>query len=158
MPSTTTLATALPLIVPNKLDDTIFGLAGNDTIEARGGSDRLIGGTGKDSLTGDAGADFFDFNKTAESKKGAGRDIVTDFDAADDLIDLFGIDAKTGVNGNQKFKFIGGQKFHDVKGELHVVAKVGFVLVEGDTNGDGRADFQIQVDNVTALVKADFIL
>jgi len=45
---------------------------------------------------------------------------------------------------------------------LHVVKKAGFVIVEGDVNGDGRADFQIEVHNLTAdlngLAKADFIL
>jgi hypothetical protein len=32
------------------------------------------------------------------------------------------------------------------------------VLVEGDVNGDGRADFQIQVDDVNALRASDFVL
>lgn len=146
-------------LLPSQLDDTIFGFAGADTIEARGGNDRLIGGTGKDSLTGDAGADRFDFNKAKESVRGAQRDVITDFNAVDDdVIDLGGIDAKSGVAGNQHFKFINAHKFHHVKGELHFVAKIGFVVVEGDTNGDGRADFQIQVDNVTSLVKGDFLL
>ena len=138
--------------------DIVLGFAGSDTLTGGDGNDTLTGGTGKDTLTGDAGIDFFDFNKTTESRKGAARDVITDFNAADDVIDLVGIDAKTGVNGNQKFKFIKGQQFHDVKGELHFVKKAGFVLVEGDVNGDGRADFQIQVDSVASLVKADFIL
>jgi hypothetical protein len=30
-------------------------------------------------------------------------------------------------------------------GELHGVNKLGFLLLEGDTNGDGKADFQIKV-------------
>ena len=30
------------------------------------------------------------------------------------------IDAKTGVNGDQKFKYIGANDFHDVQGELLV--------------------------------------
>lgn len=60
--------------------------------------------------------------------------------------------------GNQRFTFIGERDFSGTKGELHLVAKVGYVLVEGDMNGDGRADFQIRVDDFARLSKADFIL
>jgi hypothetical protein len=42
------------------------------------------------------------------------------------------------------------------------VAKVGFVVVEGDVNGDGHADFQIEVHNVAgnlaSLINTDFVL
>ncbi|MEZ5829043.1 MAG: hypothetical protein R3D30_07705 [Hyphomicrobiales bacterium] len=42
-----------------------------------------------------------------------------DFNRAEqDGIDLRTIDAMKGVAGNQTFKFIGKQGFHDVKGEL----------------------------------------
>jgi hypothetical protein len=77
-----------------------------------------------------------------------------------DLIDVASMDAKTGVAGDQMFKFIGSHHFHDRKGELHVLHKNGFFLVEGDRNGDGRADFQIEVHSVgdAALVKDDFSL
>ena len=149
-------------LLASDLGDQIFGFAGNDTLEGLGGGDTLIGGKGKDLLTGDLGADIFDFNKAKESVKGAQRDVITDFDAVNDVIDLRDIDARAGVAGNQKFKFIAGQKFHDVKGELHFVKKAGFVIVEGDVNGDGRADFQIEVHNATndlaTLAKGDFIL
>jgi hypothetical protein len=46
---------------------------------------------------------------------------------------------------------IGRQGFHDEKGELHFVKKAGFIVVEGDTNGDNRADFRIQVDDASVL-------
>jgi hypothetical protein len=50
------------------------------------------------------------------------------------------------------------QQFHHKTGELHVLHKSGFFMVEGDVNGDGRADFQIEVHSAAALAKADFIL
>ena len=156
------LNSAAGQFLPSELGDQIFGFAGNDTLEGLGGGDTLIGGKGKDLLTGDLGADIFDFNKAKETVKGAGRDVITDFDAVDDVIDLRGIDAKAGIAGNQHFKFINAHKFHHIKGELHFVAKIGFVVVEGDTNGDGRADFQIEVHNLAndlaTLAKGDFIL
>jgi Ca2+-binding RTX toxin-like protein len=138
------------------------GGSGSDTLHGGANLDTINGGLGKDIIEGGLDADLFDYNLKTESTKGANRDVITDFSGVAggelDRIDLSGIDAKTGINGNQKFKFIGVQKFHDTKGELHIVKKVGFVIVEGDINGDGRADFQIQVDNVATLAKGDFIL
>jgi Ca2+-binding RTX toxin-like protein len=157
------LSSAPGQLLPSDLGDLLFGFAGNDTLEGLGGGDTLTGGKGKDSLTGDLGADIFDFNLKGESKKGiANRDVITDFDAVNDVIDLRGIAAKSGVAGNQKFTFIGKHGFHHKAGELHFVTKLGFVVVEGDTNGDGKADFQIEVhnaaDNLATLAKGDFIL
>ena len=73
-----------------------------------------------------------------------------------DDIDLGTIDAQSG-GGNQKFKWIGKQGFHDKKGELHYVDKGSTVIVQGDTNGDGKADFEIFM-KAGALSKGDFLL
>jgi 6-phosphogluconolactonase (cycloisomerase 2 family) len=169
------------LIVTGSVDDgvstfaidttgvTINGTSGNDVIDALNAppgellpsdlGDTLIGGLGKDTMSGGAGGDFFDFNVKTESTKGANRDVILDFSHGEgDRIDLAGIDAKSGVGGNQRFTFIGKQSFHHEKGELHFIKKAGFVVVEGDTNGDGRPDFQIQVDDVNVLRAGDFVL
>jgi serralysin len=99
-----------------------------------------------------------------EAPKGALRDEVLDFSGVGgelDKIDLSGIDAKKGVAGNQAFKFIGAQKFHHKVGELHIVKHGTYVTVEGDIDGNGKADFQIDVHNLTdtlnSLLKGDFI-
>ena len=139
------------------LANVLSGLGGNDTLIAGAGIDTIIGGGGKDTMTGEADADVFDFNLKGESKKGANRDIITDFVRGEDTIDLSDIDAKNG-SGNQKFKFIGKNDFHDIARELHYVKKNGFVFVEGDTNGDGRADFQIKVDDLGKVTVGDFDL
>ena len=34
----------------------------------------------------------------------------------------------------------------------------GNAVIEGDMNGDGKADFAIKVDNVTKLTAADFVI
>lgn len=142
----------------------MIGSSKRDVINAFGGEDTLTGGLGKDTLSGGTEADIFDFNKTSETAKGANRDIITDFSGVNalapdlDLIDLSTIDAKTTIKHDQAFKFIGAHKFHHKAGELHALNKGSFFLVEGDRNGDGKADFQIEVNHDAALAKADFIL
>jgi serralysin len=32
------------------------------------------------------------------------------------------------------------------------------IIVEGDVNGDGRADFQIELDGLNTISRADFFL
>jgi 6-phosphogluconolactonase (cycloisomerase 2 family) len=153
-------ATTAPVgqFLPSELGDDIFGFGGGDSLFGLAGGDTLTGGLDRDFLTGGTGADLFNFDFITETQKGLlNRDFIEDFTRGEDRIDLFDIDARTGA-GNQTFKFIGAQKFHDRKGELHFVKKAGFVLVEGDVNGDGRADFQIQVEDATKLNAADFIV
>ena len=85
------------------------------------------------------------------------RDRIVDFSRGqDDTIDLSTIDAKTG-GGNQAFKWIGKQAFHDVKGELRYKDLGPKVIVQGDIDGDGKADFEILVKTGT-LHKGDFVL
>jgi len=76
-----------------------------------------------------------------------------------DKIDLGGIDAKKGA-GNQTFKYIGAAKFHHKVGELQVKynAVTDVAIVSGDIDGNGKADFQIEVHSAAALAKGDFIL
>jgi Ca2+-binding RTX toxin-like protein len=139
--------------------DRIFGLAGNDTLLGQGGSDLLTGGAGRDTMTGGLLRDVFDFNKITETgKTGSTRDVIKDFTHGVDDIDLRTIDASTKAGGNQNFKFIGTQKFHNVAGELHYLKSGGNTIIEGDINGDGRADFQIQLTGLKTLSAGDFLL
>lgn len=137
--------------------DTLLGWAGNDRLEGGTGGDLLRGGAGTDRLLGGADADVFDFNAVSETRRGGARDSIGDFARGLDDIDLSGIDARSGGADNA-FRWIGRQDFHGRDGELHYVKKAGYVLVEGDVDGDGRADFQIKVDGLGAIAKGDFIL
>jgi hypothetical protein len=93
-----------------------------------------------------------------DSGKGALRDVILDFSSVEfDEIDLSGIDAKKGGADNA-FHFIGHKAFHHKAGELHYLNKGAFLLVEGDVNGDGKADFQIEVHGVATLAPGDFFL
>ena len=140
-------------------DDLIRGEAGNDTLAGNLGNDRLYGGTGKDRLSGAEGADQFIFLSKAESTFAiTGRDALTDFSRAEgDKINLRAIDANTGA-GNQAFDFIGTRAFTGDKGDLRIMKSGPNLIVLGDTNGDGRADFAILVEDTASLRAGDFLL
>ena len=84
-------------------------------------------------------------------------DVVADFGAGDRL-KLKLIDADEGKAGDQKFVFIGTGAFTGVAGQLHYVTDGGNPYVEGDTDGDGLADFVIRLDGMINLINADFVL
>ncbi|MBM3543754.1 MAG: matrixin [Alphaproteobacteria bacterium] len=138
------------------LIENAIGGSGNDKITGNQVDNKLTGGRGSDTLTGKSGNDRFDFNSIKDSAVGGKRDVITDFKRGQDLIDLKGIDAKTGSN-DQKFTWIGKQGFHDEKGELRLIDKGASCIVQGDVDGDGKADFEILV-KVGLLGASDFLL
>ncbi|MBI4921150.1 MAG: M10 family metallopeptidase C-terminal domain-containing protein [Devosia nanyangense] len=110
--------------------------------------------------------DRFDFNSVAEIGLSLGqRDIIADFVHGTDKIDLSTIDAKIG-SGNQAFSFIAaeGHSFGHHKGELiwDKQNNAGTVndrtVVSGDIDGDGVADFSIELHGLVSLTKWDFVL
>ncbi|MEZ5774975.1 MAG: leishmanolysin-related zinc metalloendopeptidase [Hyphomicrobiaceae bacterium] len=142
--------------------DILYGDNGNDRLDGDLGNDVLVGGNGRDIMWGGLGADDFDFNNWGESRKGAQRDIIMDFQrgsaATGDDIDLRTIDANTKIGGNQAFRFIAKQPFHHKAGELHYTKAGANVIVAGDVNGDAKADFEILVKGVAVLSAGDFLL
>jgi Ca2+-binding RTX toxin-like protein len=156
--------------------------AGNDTLTGAGsGSDIFEGGLGRDVMDGGArnyggpyygeyvGPDRFDFRTVADSAVGTERDVILNFthddgtDANSDLIHLGLIDANTTRTGNQAFTFIADAGFSGTAGELRVTPLEGTTdrqIVSGDVDGDGLADFEIEVQMEFAapLTAADFIL
>jgi serralysin len=110
-------------------------------------------------LTGGLGTDTFVFASIGDSGVGAGhRDIITDFVSGTDKIDFSGIDANTNTVGNQAFQLIGSAGFSNVAGQLRFFSEAGSTLVEGDVNGDGVADFQLQLIGNHTFGTADLVL
>ncbi|MGV3490519.1 MAG: calcium-binding protein [Devosia sp.] len=141
-------------------NNRLFGDAGNDTLSGGAGDDLLSGGLGRDILSGGIGADRFDFSDF-ETGIGAQRDVITDFESRD-TINLAYMDAKTTRASNQAFAFIADATFSGTAGQLRYAAATGdsgpITLIEGDTNGDGVADFQIELRGTHVLTAGDFIL
>ncbi|MDE5068009.1 MAG: beta-propeller fold lactonase family protein, partial [Trichodesmium sp. St4_bin8_1] len=89
-------------ITGGKGDDKLEGGAGDDVILADAGDDVISGGTGTNKLTGGAGSDLFllnvdqgigkisSFEKRALLTEGLHFDVIDDFKAGEDFLDLQG--------------------------------------------------------------------
>jgi serralysin len=85
--------------------------------------------------------------------------LITDFShKQNDRIDLAQIDANARLAGNQAFDFIGTAAFSGARGQLRVEVFTDALLVQGDRNGDGRADMQFAVVGSIRLFASDFLL
>ena len=126
-------------------DDVLSGGSDDDILIGGDGNDELIGGGGTDQFIGGSGADRFVFDDVAGSPPPA-PDLVFDFNAVQgDRIDVSGIDAVSGTTENEEFIFVGDDAFSGSNGELRFVHDASDGLLEGDINGDGTADFTIEL-------------
>jgi Ca2+-binding RTX toxin-like protein len=141
-------------------DNVIDGKGGKDVINGGAGNDTIIGGAGYDTLTGGTGQDVFVFRSVAEigDRPGA-RDVVTDFKSGEDKLDLSGIDANTKLTGNQDFQFLATENssFTKTAGELAWHTSGDRTIIQGDVNGDGVHDFELELTGKVALKASDFI-
>lgn len=129
-----------------KLIGEISGGDGDDRLELGATENRIIGGEGSDTLTGGAGSDVFVYSATSESS-GKNLDVITDLDVrGNDVIDLSGIDADIGSDGDQGFHLV--SSLSGQAGELTLAYQAGsdVTFVLGDTDGDGQADLRIVLE------------
>ncbi|RVT40904.1 choice-of-anchor I family protein [Sphingobium algorifonticola] len=145
--------------VGNGLANTLFGNAGNDTLSGLAGDDRLVGGAGNDVLTGGAGRDVleggagddrFVFAAADFTPSLLKADIIRDFDVASgDVIDL---SALSGL------AFIGAAGFSGTAREVRFEQTGASTFVYGDTDGDGDADFAIELAGNLVLTASELVL
>lgn len=146
--------------------DTLNGGGGNDNLIGGGGNDVLNGGPGMDIMDGGAGADRYLFIPSSVSTTQVDRLYFSTAD--DDVIDLSMVDAVTG-GGDDAFGFLGTGAFTGLAGQLRYEMtgswsegdRSGSVYrVSGDLNGDGLADFHVDVNmlGTDALGPGDFVL
>jgi subtilase family serine protease len=147
--------------------DALYGDEGNDTLIGLDGNDTLIGGTGFDRLTGGVGADYFQFNTAAEIGTALGsRDVIADWNAAEDYIDLRNIDANSTTTANDAFTFFAtaATTFTGARGELRWYQENNTgtandrTIVMGDVNGDRVADFTLEITGLHTMRAVDFLL
>ncbi len=139
-------------------NDELTGDDGTNRLDGGAGSDTLTGGVGADVLYGGAGGDRFVFEDEADSPPGA-VDTIFDFSRTDgDKIDLSSIDANSAAKGgkNDTFSFV--TTFTSAPGQLTSAFLGDRYVVTGDINGDGVADFALNVMSVNPLLASDFIL
>lgn len=135
------------------LANKIAGRAGDDVLRGLGGDDVLVGGLGEDRLAGNRGADRFVFRTAADSSLAA-PDLIKDFHHGQgDKIDLRGIEANS--LGGIDFDFVGNTGFSNHSGELRF--DLATHLLQGDIDGDGAADFAIEV-HAANLARGDLLL
>jgi Ca2+-binding RTX toxin-like protein len=136
----------------------LLGKDGNDLLYGWGGGDWIVGGMGRDVLGGGAGPDLFDWQQVEETGTTlATADEVTDFDAAEDRMELYSIDADETVEGRQAFSFIGNAEF-SAPGQVRFTIEGDDTVVYLNTRGDLAADAVIVLHGVHALTASDFVL
>ena len=133
--------------------DTLFGFEnvttgyGNDTIEASSEVNVMDGGEGEDT---------FVFNTT----EAANGDTILNF-APGDRIDLSGIDAVSGMGGDQAFTIVGDGEVSG-PGQLAVTHETredgDYTVISGYTSGADEADFEFSVKGNHQLTDTDFNL
>lgn len=137
----------------NSGDNTLTGNSGANKLSGANGNDTLIGGGGPDTLTGGAGADVFKYTSLTDTGFGpAARDTITDFKSAQlDTIDISALDSDSKTAGTQNAWSLvkpvsgGSPTFTATVGEVTYDQNNHLVLF--DSNGDGTADFQINLSN-----------
>ncbi|MEO1190979.1 MAG: calcium-binding protein [Pseudomonadota bacterium] len=134
------------LIGANKVD-SLFGDAGSDTLEGGNGNDFLNGGSGSDDMTGGAGSDTFAFDGGLSGDEGT----ITDFGSGNDafLINVASDGSSASYVGDGAFTGGGDASARFESGNLEV-----------DTNGNGSANFTVELTGITLasqLTGGDFI-
>jgi len=147
----------IDLLLGGNGDDALDGGTGRDTLLGGSGDDTFAGGAGGDLMTGGQGRDtFLCVAATHIGTLAGNRDRIADFTARADLIDLTVVDANSNVASDQAFAFVGAAAFSNLAGQLRYL--VVDRLLQGDTNGDGVADFSQELASLPALPVTDILL
>lgn len=143
-------------------DDRLLGGAGDDSLRGGNGSDVVRGGAGHDDAWGGSGADDFLFDDSDfGGLDSLTADHIRDFSLVDhDQLDLRPVDANTtnAAGTDDAFTFIGTTDFNGTAGQLRYEIAGDHTNVLGDVNGDGSADFMIELDGALALTADNFLL
>jgi len=131
--------------------ENITGSVYNDTLTGNTLANIIAGGKGNDIMAGGAGADIFKYSATTDSGAAAGaRDVITDFVNATDKIDLGDFAGS--------FTFKGTAAFTHATPEVNYAQVSGNTIISVDADGNGIADFQIELSGLHNMTATDFVL
>ncbi|MEH6631107.1 MAG: VCBS domain-containing protein [Halopseudomonas aestusnigri] len=117
--------------IPAVLGDNLNGGGGDDTLMGLAGDDFLAGGAGDDVMIGGTGDDTFAFSLAgAAASGGEGSDVISDFDAANDVLHFSDV-----VDGGET-----GLDLNDLNAMVSSV----------DNNGDGN-DVVVNFNNGASI-------
>ena len=159
-------------------NDYLDGDAGNDHLYGGIGNDRLYGRTGADTLYGGTGADTFSFWQESVVDTGNAEetrtladetDTVTDFSGQEgDSLHLRHLKDHSLFAGGRELSLLRdeGAAFTGVKGQVKwwwdgentSTTDDDVTHVQVDLDGDGNANFQVDLTGLHSLVVADFDL
>ena len=125
----------------------IYGLAGNDVISGAGMTAGLtfVGGAGADTMTGGSGVNTYAYAAASESTASA-MDIITNFNAAHDVIDLTAMLALSTYAGRSASPAAGAVSWQQSGGNTLVYANTGAATMEIEllgTVGLSAANFHL---------------
>ena len=153
--------------------DWISGGDGSDTISGGIDNDRITGGDGADRLSGGSGRDTFIFTATTDSYVDTSLvfpvgkfDRITDFNAAEDLIDLSLIDADILTLGTDDMFHFGsaptatprGMGQSDHTGLVWTQKADGNTMIYASTDADAAPEFQVALTGLFTVTEANFFL
>lgn len=142
-----TVGTAGVVLTGNELGQKLYSGAGADT---------LAGGLGRDMLYGgaDGAVDVFLFHSVAEMGGGGQRDVLFQFTAGVDVIDLSQIDANVTLEGDQAFSLTGLATAFGV----WLVDSISGLILRADVTGDAKADGELRLPGLTTMDVIDIML
>jgi Ca2+-binding RTX toxin-like protein len=142
----------------NGAANRLSGYAGADTLVGGGGNDSLLGGDGNDNLSGGSGLDVFRFNTAPNAS--TNRDRITDFDVADDKIQLenavFSALTTTGSLASGRLRI--GSAAADGNDFLVYDPGSGALSYDADGSGPTAAVRFAMLDTGLALAASDFFV
>lgn len=144
----------------NNGNDTISGRGGNDSILGGNGNDTIDGGTGSDLMNGGAGSDTFVYASVQDSAVAGPQDVISNFDAASDSFRF--VSSPNLQFASAQITFVQGTQFtgDGVHSEaLTVTDASSNTFLQVDTDADGNADMQVQLDGLNGqLTNGNFLI
>ena len=138
----------------------IYGGAGNDTLNGSGMTGKLwfVGGDGADRMTGGAGGDTYIYGAASDSTASA-MDVISNFAAGADVIDLTGLRTALGYSGaigtkGKNANMLGAHSIGYQQGGGNTYV---YVNTSGTSQNISAANMKIDLAGSVALTSANFL-